>query len=81
MAISKARRFSKLISTSGVKGSTSELTENLEDVIGDMVTNNTVTGPLTVSYNDVTGKINFDASEASAIAIANATAMSIVFGG
>jgi len=77
MAMSKARTFSKLLSTTGVAGVPTELTENLEDVLGHMMTDNTVTGPLTVSYNDATGKLDFDATEAAA----NATAMSIVFGG
>jgi hypothetical protein len=81
MAMSKARTFSKLLSTPGIAAKDgrvpTELTENLEDVLGHMMTNNTVTGPLTVSYNDATGKLDFDATEAAA----NATAMSIVFGG
>jgi hypothetical protein len=77
MAMSKARTFSKLLSTQGVAGVPTELTENLEDVLGHMLTNNNVSGPLSVSYNDATGKLDFDSTEAAA----KATTMSIVFGG
>ena len=52
------------ISASGSGGGTSMTAEEVQDIVGAMLSGNTETN-IVVTYDDVTGKINFDATGAT----------------